>query len=193
MSQLLLERLKAARVVGVIRLDRAEDALWTGEKLIEAGVSAIEITFTVPDATGVITALRNRFPDILVGAGTVLSCQQAEMAVSAGAGFLVSPVMNADITAWSKQVDTGFFPGCATPSEVFQAIQLGATGVKLFPVDSIGGVSFLKAIRDVFPELSIMPTGGINSRNAAMVTKRQAKAFVAHVQQFLGLAGVSKN
>lgn len=203
----LLETFKASQVIAVIRAAQSEDALWASQVLIAAGVQVIEVTFTVPGATQVIQTLVRQFPDVLVGAGTVLSCEQISSAVLAGARFLVSPVTSPELMHFAQKKNVLLIPGCATPTEVFNATQLGAAVVKLFPAKAMGGVALLRAIREPLPNSLVIPTGGITKDTArsylqagalavgagsslvdpVLVQTREKEKLTAHIRQFLAM------
>ena len=152
-------------IVPVIILDRAEDASELGNALLEGNLPCAEITFRTEAAEDVIRKIAVRHPDILLGAGTVLSVDQAERAVGVGARFIVSPGMNSRIVTWCLKKDVLVIPGVANPTNIMQAIELGLDLVKFFPAEALGGISMLKAISAPFGHISFVPTGGINPEN----------------------------
>lgn len=149
----------------MIILDRAEDASELGNALLEGNLPCAEITFRTEAAEDVIRKIAVRHPDILLGAGTVLSVDQAERAVGVGARFIVSPGMNSRIVTWCLKKDVLVIPGVANPTNIMQAIELGLDLVKFFPAEALGGISMLKAISAPFGHISFVPTGGINPEN----------------------------
>lgn len=173
-----LARLRAARLVPVIRAATAARAETVVACLAEAGFKVFEITLTVPGATGLIADLAGR-EGILVGAGTVMTGADAERCLEAGARFIVSPCL-----APLPPVCAGHAPcilGALTPSEVRSAVEAGADAVKIFPVSSVGGPAYLKALRAVFPDVALVPTGGIASGEVA--------AYLAAGAAFVGIGG----
>lgn len=146
--------------IPVIRTEtraHAEQVVWW---LAEAGIRIFEITLTTPGATALITALSEE-SDLLVGAGTVMGKADAEAALSAGAQFVVSPCLAAPVVATCKAAQRTVICGALTPSEIAQAAEFGADAVKVFPVNAMGGASYLRAVRDVYPHIRLVPTGGI--------------------------------
>lgn len=204
----VLTRLASARLIGIVRTKSSEDAVWAASQLIEAGLQAIEIPFTVPDAANVIETLTRQYPDALIGAGTVLEANQAIKALAAGARFLVSPVLIPSMLHFGKEHQVFVLPGCMTPTEMFDAMNLDAQAVKFFPAQATGGPEFIKAIKGPFPELQIVPTGGIGKEHAtaylqagalavgvggpllpnAMIQNRDVEGLKAHAKTFLAEA-----
>jgi len=162
-----LQRLRDSAVLAVLRAPSAEIALDASEALIRNGITGIEVTYSTPDAAEVIAELVHRHGDAAyIGAGTVTTAEQAESAASAGARFLVSPGTSVPLGA--AMLDTGLvvMTGALTPSEVMQAMSIGVDVVKIFPA-SLGGPSYLGALRGPFPDVALMPTGGVNPDNVA--------------------------
>ena len=172
-----LERLRAARIVAVLRADSAADAVGAAVALAEAGVRAVELTFTTPGAAHALREARERLPDdVLLGAGTIRTAGDLQAAVDAGAEFLVTPHL--DVGLLGEMLASGVLtlPGIFTPSEAGVALSAGAEVVKLFPA-STGGLGHLKALLGPFPELQVVPTGGID----ATAAKRWLEAGVVAV------------
>lgn len=162
-----LTALRTATVIAVLRAPTAEAAIRASDALVAGGITGIEITYSTPDAAAVIREVRRRHSDgVYLGAGTVLEAAQAVKAVEAGAQFLVSPGTEPVLAA--AMLDTGatVLSGALTPSEVMTVLGLGVPVVKLFPA-SLGGPAYLKALRGPFPQVSFVPTGGVNSDNLA--------------------------
>jgi 2-dehydro-3-deoxyphosphogluconate aldolase/(4S)-4-hydroxy-2-oxoglutarate aldolase len=160
-----LAALRAATVVAVLRAPSTTAALRAIEALVAGGVTGIEVTYSTPDAAAVIREVRAQYGDaVYLGAGTVLDAAQATAAVEAGAEFLVSPGTEPKLAA--AMLDTGVtvLAGALTPSEVMATLACGVHVVKLFPA-SLGGSAFLRALRGPFPEVSFVPTGGVNADN----------------------------
>ena len=152
-----LERLQAERLVAIVRAPEADDAVRVGRTLLDAGIRLIEVTLTTRDAFTAIDTLRNFAPDdALVGAGTVLTTIQSRNAVEAGAQFLVTPGLTEAVTGAEVPVLAGAY----TATEAYSAMATGATAVKLFPA-SAGGPAYLKALRDPFPTMPLVPVGGV--------------------------------
>lgn len=152
-----LERLQAERLVAIVRAPEADDAVRVGRTLLDAGIRLIEVTLTTRDAFTAIDTLRNFAPDdALVGAGTVLTTIQSRNAVEAGAQFLVTPGLTEAVIGAEVPVLAGAY----TATEAYSAMATGATAVKLFPA-SAGGPAYLKALRDPFPTMPLVPVGGV--------------------------------
>lgn len=164
MSVTALQRIEQVGIVPIIRAPSPEAALRISEVLIEEGMPIIEVTFTVPRADEVIRRLREEFPDMLVGAGTVLDAPTARAAISNGAQFLVSVIAPAEVIASGRQYGIAVIPGAFTPAEILGAVTLGADVVKLFPA-AVGGPGYLRALREPLPSLRAIPTGGVNAVN----------------------------
>ncbi len=158
----------ALRLVAVIRADRPEDALFAARAMAQAGVRGIEITFTVPDALAIIrAAIAELPPEVIVGAGTVLTREQADSALAAGARFLVSPVGDAWLVEMGHDAGVEVAIGGLTPTEIVAARRAGADYVKLFPGDACGGPRYIKNLRGPLPDIPLMVTGGVTRENAA--------------------------
>ncbi|MGH7040548.1 MAG: bifunctional 4-hydroxy-2-oxoglutarate aldolase/2-dehydro-3-deoxy-phosphogluconate aldolase [Acetobacteraceae bacterium] len=176
----LLDRLRAARVVPVVRTPTAALAATAVGWLREAGLRVFEITLTIPDAVGLIRELAAD-PDLLVGAGTVPDRAAAEACLAAGARFIVSPWLDASLAAPCAAAGAAFLPGAATPTEVRAALASGADAVKIFPASSLGGPAHIAALRSVFPGVAFCPTGGIGVADVA--------AYLAQGAAFVGMGG----
>ncbi len=161
----LLKQIEEIGIIPVVKIDRAEDAVSLAKALCEGGLPCAEVTFRTAAAPDAIRAMVKAYPEMLVGAGTVLSAEQADAAMDAGARFLVSPGLNPDVVRHC--IDRGYpmVPGVATPSEVEQAIALGLDVVKFFPSETAGGLAMIKAMSAPYTRIRFMPTGGINSSN----------------------------
>lgn len=160
-----LQLLADAVVVAVIRAPDERSAVRGVEALLAGGVTGIEITYSTPNAAAVIKELADRFgSELALGAGTVLSPTQAEEAVAAGAQFLVCPGHSAELAAAMLATGATVLLGALTPTEVMRAVELGAHAVKVFPA-SVGGPSYLRALRGPFPDVAFVPTGGVNVDN----------------------------
>jgi 2-dehydro-3-deoxyphosphogluconate aldolase/(4S)-4-hydroxy-2-oxoglutarate aldolase len=173
----LVERLRALRVVPVLRLREQHTAARAIDLLIGAGYGTVEVTLTTPGAIALVAQLRKRAPrDFLVGAGTVLDLEAAALCIDAGADYLVSPCLVSGLAAHAHAAGRAVLLGGFTPGEVLTAWREGAQAVKLFPASS-GGPSHLAAIHAVYPEVSLCPTGGVSLANMAEYFKAGA-AFV---------------
>lgn len=154
-----------AGLVPVITIDRVDDAAPLAAALMQGGIPHAEITFRTPAAVQAIDRMRREAPRMTVGAGTVLTVEQADQAVSSGAQYLVSPAFDATVVDWCQAHSIPVVPGVATPSEVNAAWQRGLRTLKLFPAEQVGGVALLRALRGPFPEVRFVPTGGITPGN----------------------------
>lgn len=159
-------QIAAERVVAVIRLADANKLVPVIEAVAKGGVRCIEITMTVPNAIELIRQVSGTVSsDILIGAGTVTDAETARAVIDAGAQFVVSPILNPDVIAACKQADVYCAPGCFTPTEIFTAWKLGADVIKVFPATSLGP-KYFKDIKGPFPQIPLMPTGGVSIDNA---------------------------
>lgn len=152
-------------VVPVVVLDEVKDAVPLAKALVEGGLPCAEVTFRTEAAAESIRAMTQVYPDMLVGAGTVLTTEQVDEAVAAGAKFIVSPGFDPEIVDYCLEKQIPILPGCATPSEVAQAVKRGLKVVKFFPAEQAGGIAMIKAMAAPYNQLKFMPTGGINTSN----------------------------
>ncbi len=154
-------------VVPVLAVDSVESALPLADALLEGGLPVAEITFRTAAAAEVIARMSSHRPDLLVGAGTVLSEENLVAAKAAGARFAVAPGLNPAVVQYAAEVDLPFVPGVCTPSEIEQALGLGCRVVKFFPAEPSGGVEMVKALAAPYAHTGIrfMPTGGVNTGN----------------------------
>ena len=152
-------------LVPVVVLDDADDAAPLAEALIKGGLPCAEVTFRTEAAEESIRIMNKKYPDMLVGAGTVLTTEQVDRAVAAGAKFIVSPGFDPEIVDYCMEKNIPVFPGCVSPSEVAQAVKRGLKVVKFFPAEQAGGLAMLKAMAAPYTMLKFMPTGGINTKN----------------------------
>ena len=162
MAQMLRD---AAPVVPVITLQEGDDVIGLADCLFEAGVSTLEITLRTPVGLRAIGELRQARPEIVVGAGTVMSAEQVALAGAAGAQFLVSPGFSSAVAEAAHAAAIPYLPGTATLTEMMAVQAAGLTCAKLFPAAVVGGVALLNAAASVLPELGFCPTGGINRHN----------------------------
>lgn len=161
----LTEQLRTIKIVPVIALDNAADAVPLGAVLRESGIPIAEITFRSPAAAEAIRRLRDADPDILIAAGTVLNAAQAKAAQQAGADFIVSPGFNPNTVKACQDMDIPITPGINNPTAIEAALEHGIDTVKYFPAEASGGIPMLKALLAPYAMLKIMPTGGINAKN----------------------------
>ena len=175
-----LERISSKRIVPVVVLDHEELAEPLAETLLGAGLDVMEITFRTTAAAAAIRRLSARFPDILLGAGTILEPDQLRRAVEAGARFAVAPGLNECVVAAARQMGIGMVPGVMTPSEMEKAMSLGCFTLKFFPAEQAGGVAMLKALEGPYGHTGIkfIPTGGINFGNMRSYLERPSVAAI---------------
>ena len=161
----ITEQIQNLAVVPVVVLEDTEDALPLAKALCEGGLPCAEVTFRTDAAGESIKIMTEAFPDMLVGAGTVLTAEQVDQAVKAGAKFIVSPGFDPEIVDYCILKDIPVFPGCITPSEVAQAVKRGLKVIKFFPAEQFGGIAAIKALAAPYTDIKFMPTGGINPKN----------------------------
>lgn len=152
-------------VVPVVVLEDAKDAVPLVEALVKGGLPCAEVTFRTDAAEESIRLMCEKYPEMLVGAGTVLTTEQVDRAVAAGAKFIVSPGFDAEIVDYCLKKEISVLPGCITPSEVAQAVKRGLKTVKFFPAEQAGGLPMIKAMAAPYTMLKFMPTGGISTKN----------------------------
>lgn len=153
------------RIVPVVKLDNAQDALPLAEALLAGGLPVAEITFRTDAAEEAIRLIRNTYPQMLCGAGTIVNAEQAKRAKDAGAAFFVSPGFSASVVNYAKEVGVPILPGCCTPTEIMMAMDAGLSIVKFFPAGQYGGLKTIKALAAPFPGIRFMPTGGVSAAN----------------------------
>ena len=161
----VLEQIRKIGIVPVVKLDRVEDAVPLAESLCKGGLPCAEVTFRTAAAAGAIAAIRKAFPDMLLGAGTVLTTKQVDEAMEAGATFIVSPGLNPEVVKYCVDNKIPVTPGCSNPSDIEQAISLGLDVVKFFPAEAAGGLAMIKAMSAPYVNMKFMPTGGISAKN----------------------------
>lgn len=149
------------RLIAIVRANTPEDAYWAAAQALESGFQLVEMTWTTPDVLSVVSQLVQNYPHAVIGLGTVLSTIQAQQSIEAGAGFLVSPILDEDLVRFGVDHDCLVLPGILTPTEMYRASQWGASAVKLFPAASVGGAMFIQAIKGPFPTAQIVATGGL--------------------------------
>ena len=163
----VLERLAAMRILPVIVIDEPDDAVTLSHALRDGGLPCAEVTLRTPRAIEALRRIARELPDMLIGAGTVLTPAQAAEARGAGARFAVAPGFNAGVVEFCQSVELPVFPGVCTPTEIEMALGAGLSVVKFFPAEPIGGLPFLKAVAAPYTTVSFMPTGGIGPSNLA--------------------------
>ncbi len=160
----LNEQLANLKVIPVIAINKVEDAIPLGRTLVENGMPCAEITFRTDCAADAIRAMREAFPEMLIGAGTILTNEQVDQAVDAGVDFIVSPGFNPRTVQYCLDQNVAIVPGVNNPSLVEQAMEMGLRTLKFFPAEPSGGVNMLKALTAVYP-VKFMPTGGVSLGN----------------------------
>ncbi|WP_331463345.1 bifunctional 4-hydroxy-2-oxoglutarate aldolase/2-dehydro-3-deoxy-phosphogluconate aldolase [Anaerosacchariphilus polymeriproducens] len=161
----MLEQVKNFGVIPVVVINDAKDAKFLAQALCNGGLPCAEITFRTEAAVEALKIMSREFPQMLLGAGTVLTKTQVDKAIEAGAKFIVSPGFDSEIVDYCLEKNIPVFPGCITPSEVIQAVKRGLKVVKFFPAESAGGLDMIKAMSAPYTDLEFMPTGGIHAKN----------------------------
>lgn len=160
-----MKQIQDIGILPVIEIQAVKNAEPLANALRNGGLNCAEVTFRTAAASDSIKVMTERFPDMLVGAGTILTTAQAEQAVQAGARFIVSPGLNPHVVKYCLSHQIPVIPGCATPTEVGQAIELGLDVIKFFPAEAAGGLAMIKSLAAPYPHIKFMPTGGITADN----------------------------
>lgn len=161
----VLEQFAQIGIIPVVVLNDVKDAIPLGKALMEGGLPCAEVTFRTDAAEESIRVMAKEFPDMLVGAGTVLTIEQVDRAVNAGAKFIVSPGINPKVVEYCVNNNIPITPGTCNPTNVETAIEFGLDVVKFFPAEAAGGLKYIKAIAAPYPQMKFMPTGGISEAN----------------------------
>ncbi|MCX6167739.1 MAG: bifunctional 4-hydroxy-2-oxoglutarate aldolase/2-dehydro-3-deoxy-phosphogluconate aldolase [Ignavibacteriales bacterium] len=161
----ILEEIGSYRIVPVIVIDDSDNAVPLANALMEGGLPVAEVTFRTKAAKESIRLIANSFPEILIGAGTVLSIDQVKSAMGSGARYIVSPGLNPKVVEYCVENKIPIVPGIATPSEIERALEFNLEVVKFFPAEALGGLNYLKAISAPYGNLKFIPTGGIDGKN----------------------------
>ncbi|MDR7870578.1 MAG: bifunctional 4-hydroxy-2-oxoglutarate aldolase/2-dehydro-3-deoxy-phosphogluconate aldolase [Tissierellaceae bacterium] len=161
----LIRKISQIGIVPVIKIDDVEKAIPLAKALCNGGIPIAEVTFRTEQAEEAIRRISKTVPEMIVGAGTILTIEQVDKAVNAGAKFVVSPGTNEKVVRYCIEKKIPIIPGCITPSEVEKAIELGLNVVKFFPAEAAGGIKMIKALSGPFGNIKFMPTGGINVNN----------------------------
>jgi 2-dehydro-3-deoxyphosphogluconate aldolase/(4S)-4-hydroxy-2-oxoglutarate aldolase len=159
-------RIEEIGIIPALRVPTPEQAIFGAEAVNHAGIPIVEITNTVPDAAGVISRLTQRFPDMVVGGGTVLDTETARRCLDAGATFLTSPGLVMEVVEFALRNDVVVFPGALTPSEVITAWKAGVDFVKIFPCAPVGGHIYIRSLKVPMPQIPLIATGGVNQTSA---------------------------
>lgn len=172
------EWLEASGIVPVLRARSEQEGHALAEALVAGGISVMEVTMTVPGAVDLLRSLKKEYGDrLLLGSGTVTTEEQAVATIEAGAEFVVSPSLHPEVVRITKEMEKVSVPGALTPTEAINAWRAGADYVKIFPCSAVGGASYLKALLAPFPELRLIPTGGVTLQTAADLLKAGARAL----------------
>lgn len=161
----LVDELENVGIVPVIKLDKVDDAEKLAKALRDGGINCAEVTFRAKGADEVIKRMTEAYPDMLVGAGTVLTCEQVDAAIRAGAKFCVAPGLNPKVVKHCLEKGVPFAPGLSSASEIEQALELGLDFAKFFPAEQAGGLSYIKAVCGPYTTMRFMPTGGVTADN----------------------------
>lgn len=168
MSKQTVARLREVGIIPIIRAPSGDAVVPVVEALLQAGLPVAEITMTVPKAIDAIASVAQRFAGtVLLGAGTVTDAESARRAIDAGAQFIVTPCLVREVIEAAHDGDVAVLPGALTPTEVFEAFRLGGDLIKVFPVGSVGGAAYLRALRGPCPDVPLVPTGGVTLENVA--------------------------
>ena len=159
------EKIKALKIVPVVVIKELSDTVPTLNALMEGGLPVAEITFRTACAADAIRLGCEKFPDMLIGAGTVINAEQCNRAIDAGAKFIVGPGFAAEVAEVCRARNVMYLPGCVTPTEIITAISYGIEIVKFFPCSNYGGLGTIKALAAAFPSVKFLPTGGISEDN----------------------------
>lgn len=164
----VIQRIAEIGIIPVIRAATPDEASRAVEAICAGGIPIVEITMTVPDAAAVIRRVVRQYENqVLTGAGTVLTSDQAKMCLDAGAEFLVSPGLSIPVLSTARACGKLAIPGTLTPTEIMHAVEHGANLIKVFPCGNLGGPKYLRSLRAPFPQAHLVPTGGVNASNAA--------------------------
>lgn len=175
------KRILEVGIVPVVRANSLAEAAFAAQAVLQGGIPIVEITMTVPGAIGLISELGRCTPGLLVGAGTVLDAETARRCLDAGAQFLVSPGLDLETVKLAAKEDVVIMAGALTPTELMAACKAGADFVKIFPCAQVGGAAYIKALKGPFPQVPLVPTGGVNLETAA--------DFIAAGAAALGVGG----
>ncbi|GHU77295.1 hypothetical protein AGMMS49992_24730 [Clostridia bacterium] len=163
----LLPVLERYGLIPAVKVSNAADAVPIAQALTRGGLPVVEFTFRTPAAEEAIRLTAEALPDMILGAGTVLTIEQAERAVKAGAKYIVAPGFNPKVVGWCIEHGITVLPGCASPSDIEQALEFGLKAVKFFPAEQLGGLAAIKALSGPYGDMKFVPTGGVNEKNLA--------------------------
>jgi 2-dehydro-3-deoxyphosphogluconate aldolase/(4S)-4-hydroxy-2-oxoglutarate aldolase len=165
MNNEMINKLKQFKVIPVIQINKVEHAIPLAKVLVENGLPVAEVTFRTAAAADAIKAMSDAYPEMCVGAGTVLNAEQVDQAKAAGSEFVVAPGLNPNTVRYCQEIGMPIVPGVNNPSQVEQALELGLTFLKFFPAEASGGVAMVKSLLAPYVDVSLMPTGGIGKGN----------------------------
>ncbi|RTZ17834.1 bifunctional 4-hydroxy-2-oxoglutarate aldolase/2-dehydro-3-deoxy-phosphogluconate aldolase [Vibrio aquaticus] len=165
MNNEMINKLKQFKVIPVIQINKVEHAIPLAKVLVENGLPVAEVTFRTAAAADAIKAMSDAYPEMCVGAGTVLNAEQVDQAKAAGSEFVVAPGLNPNTVRYCQEVGMPIVPGVNNPSQVEQALELGLNFLKFFPAEASGGVAMVKSLLAPYVDVSLMPTGGIGKGN----------------------------
>jgi len=161
----IFDQIKSYRIVPVIVIDDPAKAAPLGKALIDGGLPCAEITFRTANAAAAIKEMAKAHPNMFIGAGTVLTCGQADAAIEAGAKFIIAPGLNPDVVRHCQKKGIPVLPGVMTPSEIEWALSLGLDTVKFFPAEAAGGINMIKSLSAPYRKIKFVPTGGVSPKN----------------------------
>lgn len=165
MNRNIIEEIEKIGIVPVVVIEDAENAVLLAKALIDGGLPCAEVTFRTKAAAESIRLIKESYPEMILGAGTILTIEQAKAAIEAGAEFIVSPGINLEVVSYCINENVCIIPGCANPTNIETALSLGVTNVKFFPAEQAGGLSMMQAMSAPYSNVKFMPTGGINEKN----------------------------
>lgn len=172
-----IDKIRETGLVPIVRTPTADDAFCAAEAILLGGIGIAEVTMTVPNALRVLEQVADRFGDkVLLGAGTVLDSETCRAAILAGAQFIVTPALDLSVIQMARRYAKPCLPGALTPTEVLAAWQGGADLVKIFPAGPVGGPQYIKALKGPFPQIDLVPTGGVNLETAPQFIRAGASA-----------------
>ena len=178
MPETTQESIERVGLIPVLRARNATQAHAVVKAMIAGGVTVVEVTMTVPGAVDLLRELRREYAsELLLGSGSVVTAEDAEATIAAGAEFVVSPSFHADVVAKTRAMGKLSIPGALTPTEVIAAWRAGADYVKIFPCSAMGGASYLKSLLAPFPHLKLIPTGGVTLQTAESLLRAGARAL----------------
>lgn len=163
--QNIIERIRSLKIVPVVKIDDVQDAVPLARALVRGGLPCAEVTFRTDAAAESIRIMKEAYPEMLLGAGTVLSAAQVDEAIEAGAEFIVSPGLNSRTVKYCQEKQVPILPGVATATEIEKALELGLKTVKFFPAEVNGGLKAIKALAAPYTMMQFMPTGGVSPAN----------------------------